>query len=174
MPGRLASGAGKTTVTLGLMAALRRRGLRIQGFKVGPDFIDPGLHARVTGRPSHNLDGWLLSEHEVRAIFGRHTTDADVALVEGMMGLFDGPEGASDRGSSAEIARWLNLPVLLAVDVSATVRSAAATLSGFEAFEITLTQNGPSPGRDAQYDRLADAVETHLDVAAIRRLVGMA
>jgi cobyrinic acid a,c-diamide synthase len=130
------SGAGKTTVTLGLIAALRRRGLRVQGFKVGPDFIDPGLHARVTGRPSHTLDGGLLSEHEVRAIFAR------------------------------------NLPVLLFVDVSATVRSAAATLSGFEAFEITLTQNGPSPGRDARYDRLADAVETHLDVAAILRLVG--
>lgn len=140
--GGTASGAGKTTVTLGLMAALGRRGLRVQGFKVGPDFIDAGLHARVTGRPSHNLDGWLLSEEEVRAIFARHAANADVALVEGVMGLFDGLDGGSDQGSSAEIARWLNLPVLLVVDASAAVRSAAATVLGFEGFDPRLRLAG--------------------------------
>jgi cobyrinic acid a,c-diamide synthase len=140
--GGAASGAGKTTVTLGLMAALRRRGLRVQGFKVGPDFIDAGLHAAVTGRSSHNLDGWLLSEEEVRAIFARHVADADVALVEGVMGLFDGLDGGSDRGSSAEIALWLRLPVLLVVDASAAVRSAAATVLGFEAFDPRLRLAG--------------------------------
>ena len=137
-----ASGTGKTTLTLGLMAALERRGLRVQGFKVGPDFIDVGLHARVTGRSSHNLDGWLLSEEEVRAIFTRHAAAADVALVEGVMGLFDGLEGGSNRGSGAEIARWLNLPVLLVVDVSASVRSAAATVLGFEVFDPDLRMAG--------------------------------
>ncbi len=140
--GGTASGAGKTTVTLGLMAALGRRGLRVQGFKVGPDFIDAGLHARVTGRPSHNLDGWLLSEEEVRAIFARHAANADVALVEGVMGLFDGLDGGSDQGSTAEIARWLNLPVLLVVDASAAVRSAAATVLGFEGFDPRLRLAG--------------------------------
>ena len=140
--GGAASGAGKTTVTLGLMAALRRRGLRVQGFKVGPDFIDAGLHAAVTGRPSHNLDGWLLPQEEIRGIFARHVADADVALVEGVMGLFDGLDGGSDRGSSAEIARWLRLPVLLVVDASAAVRSAAATVLGFEAFDPRLRMAG--------------------------------
>jgi cobyrinic acid a,c-diamide synthase len=130
-----ASGTGKTTVTLGLMAALRRRGFAVQGFKVGPDFIDAGLHALVTGGPSHNLDGWLLSEGEVQSIFARHAAHADVAVVEGVMGLFDGLDGGSNRGSSAEIARWLHLPVVLVVDASAAVRSAAATVLGFEAFD---------------------------------------
>jgi len=140
--GGVASGVGKTTVTLGLMAALRRRGLCVQGFKVGPDFIDAGLHAAVTDRPSHNLDGWLLPRAEIEAIFARHTADADVAVVEGVMGLFDGLEGRSDRGSSAEIARWLHLPVLLVVDTSAAVRSAAATVLGFEAFDPGLRLAG--------------------------------
>ncbi|MBI4839992.1 MAG: cobyrinate a,c-diamide synthase, partial [candidate division NC10 bacterium] len=140
--GGVASGVGKTTVTLGLMAALRRRGLRVQGFKVGPDFIDAGLHAAVTDRPSHNLDGWLLPRAEIEEIFARHTADADVALVEGVMGLFDGLEGGSDRGSSAEIARWLHLPVLLVVDASAAIRSAAATLLGFETFDSSLRMAG--------------------------------
>lgn len=129
-------------MTLGLMAALRRRGLRVQGFKVGPDFIDAGLHAAVTDRPSHNLDGWLLPRAEIEAIFARHAADADVAVVEGVMGLFDGLEGGSDRGSSAEIARWLGLPVLLVVDVSAAVRSAAATVLGFETFDSGLRMAG--------------------------------
>ena len=137
-----ASGVGKTAVALGLMAALRRRGLRVQGFKVGPDFIDPGLRAAVTGRASHNLDGWLLSREEVQAIFARHAGDADVALVEGVMGLYDGLEGRSDRGSTAEIARWLGLPILLVVDAGAAVRSVAATVLGFETFAPDLAVAG--------------------------------
>jgi cobyrinic acid a,c-diamide synthase len=137
-----ASGVGKTTLALGLMAALRGRGLRVQGFKVGPDFIDPGLHAMATGRASHNLDGWLLSPEEVKAVFTRHAGDVDAAVVEGVMGLFDGLEGASDRGSSAEIARWLGLPIILVVDAAAAVRSAAATVLGFEAFDPKLPLAG--------------------------------
>jgi cobyrinic acid a,c-diamide synthase len=84
------SGAGKTTVTLALLAALRRRGLTVQAFKVGPDFIDPGHHAAITGRASHNLDGWMLSKEENLAMFNRYEAGADALVVEGVMGLYDG------------------------------------------------------------------------------------
>src|SRR2546426_12043181 len=98
--GGVSSGVGKTTVTLALLEALRRRGLAVQAFKVGPDFIDPGLHALVTGRPSYNLDGWMCGRERVLEVAARAAAGADVALVEGVMGCFDGVDGASDAGST--------------------------------------------------------------------------
>jgi cobyrinic acid a,c-diamide synthase len=95
------SGVGKTTIALGIMAALRRRGLKVQPFKVGPDFIDPGLHAAVTGVPSYNLDGWMLPWKYNRRCFEKNVRDKDVAVVEGMMGLYDGRSGATEEGSTA-------------------------------------------------------------------------
>src|SRR2546426_7386720 len=95
------SGVGKTTITLGVLAALRRRGLAVQAFKVGPDFIDPGLHAVVTGRPSYNLDGWMCGRERVLDVVTRAATGVDVALVEGVMGCFDGVDGATEDGSTA-------------------------------------------------------------------------
>jgi cobyrinic acid a,c-diamide synthase len=127
--------SGKTTLTLALMAALRKRGLVAQGFKCGPDFIDPAHHAAITGRPSHNLDSWMLDAETNRDIFQRATRGADVAVIEAMMGLFDGVTGASERGSSAEIAKQLNVPVLLVLDASAAARSLAAVIRGFETFD---------------------------------------
>src|SRR5918912_402757 len=112
------SGVGKTTVTLGLIAALRRRGLVVQPFKVGPDFIDPLHHSQASGRRSRNLDGWMLTPEVNEVRFARATGDADAAVVEGVMGLYDGSEGKSDRGSTAEMAKLLNLPVLLVVDAA--------------------------------------------------------
>lgn len=129
------SGAGKTTITLGLMAAFRRRGLRVAPFKVGPDFIDPGHHSRVSGRPSRNLDGWMLSRAWNRENFQRHSTGADIAVVEGVMGLYDGFSGTSEAGSSAQMAKWLDLPVLLVVNAASMARSAAALVQGFERFD---------------------------------------
>lgn len=137
-----ASGVGKTSMTLGLLAALRRRGLRVQAFKVGPDFIDPGLHAVASGRPSYNLDGWLCGRDAVLATVARRAADADLAIVEGVMGCFDGADATGDAGSTAEIARWLDAPVLLVVDVAAQSRSAAATVLGFECFDPTLRLAG--------------------------------
>ncbi len=159
------SGAGKTTVTLGLMAALRRRGLRVAPFKVGPDFIDPGHHRRVTGRDSRNLDGWMLSRRTNRAIFRRHAAGCDVAVIEGVMGLFDGFSGTSEEGSTAQMAKCLGVPVLLVVDAASMARSAAALVMGFEAFDPALSFAGVlfnrlgSPGHLAY---LRQALEGHV------------
>ncbi len=130
-----ASGSGKTTLSLGLMAALARRGLAVAPFKVGPDFIDPGHHGRVTGRPGRNLDGWMLSREANIACFRRHAAGADIAVVEGVMGLFDGCDGRSEAGSTAQMAKWLGLPVLLVVNARSMARSAAALVQGFENFD---------------------------------------
>ena len=136
------SGVGKTSITLGLLAALRRRGLVVQPFKVGPDFIDPGLHAVASGRPSFNLDGWMCGRERVLACVGTHARAADVAIVEGMMGCFDGVDGRSDAGSTAEIARWLEAPVVLVLDAWALARSAGAIALGFERFDPELRVAG--------------------------------
>ena len=121
------SGSGKTTVTLGLMAALRQRGLTVQPFKVGPDFIDPGLHQLVTGRVSHNLDLWMCGEEFTRATLARHGTGSHINVIEGVMGMFDG--GIS---SSANLAACLDLPTILVLDVRSMAESAAALVLGFE------------------------------------------
>jgi cobyrinic acid a,c-diamide synthase len=138
----VASGVGKTTFTLGLLEVLRRRGLTVQPFKVGPDFIDPGFHALVAGRPSHNLDGWMCSREYVRTAVARHATDADLAVIEGVMGCFDGRGAASDEGSTAEVAKWLGAPVVLVVDAGAMARSAGALVLGFERFDPELDLAG--------------------------------
>lgn len=134
----VASGVGKTTVTLGLFEAFRRRGLTVQAFKVGPDFIDPGFHELVTGRGSYNLDGWMCGRDHVLATVSRHAADADLAIVEGVMGCFDGLEATSDEGSTAQVAKWLDVPVVLVIDARAQARSAAAVVLGFERFDPEL------------------------------------
>ena len=130
-----ASGVGKTSCSLALMAAFRRRGLTVQPFKCGPDFLDTGHHTSICGRSSRNLDTWMLDKQTNRELFSRASTDADVAIVEGMMGLFDGVAGGTDQGSSAEIAKLLDIPVVLVLDASKSSRSIAAVVKGFEAFD---------------------------------------
>src|SRR3989454_3716889 len=132
------SGVGKTTVTLALLAALKERGRRVQPFKVGPDFIDPGHHGAVTGRLSRNLDGWMLGPAVCRQVFLRAAADADISIIEGVMGLFDGSSPVHDTGSAAELAKLLQAPVLLVVDGSAMARSAAAMVSGYAWFDKDL------------------------------------
>ena len=124
------SGSGKTTITLGLLAGLRDKGLKVQPFKCGPDFIDPTLHKLVTGSVSHNLDLWMMGEEACRATLSRHGQGKDIAVVEGVMGMFDGGDS-----SSAALAKSLGLPVLLVIDAAAAAESVAAVLKGFEVLE---------------------------------------
>jgi cobyrinic acid a,c-diamide synthase len=126
------SGAGKTTIATGILSALRARGLCAQGFKVGPDFIDPTFHEIASGRPSHNLDGWMLSREANLQIFARAMRDADAAVIEGVMGMFDGKSATSLAGTTAEMAVWLDAAVVLVVDGSAMAGSAAAMVHGFD------------------------------------------
>ena len=137
-----ASGAGKTTATIALMGALRARGMRVAAFKCGPDYLDPTYHRRAAGVPSHNLDGWMMDRASVLATFARAAAGADVAVIEGMMGLFDGAAPTGDEGSSAEIAKWLAAPVLLVVDASGMARTVAAVAHGFGHFDPQLTVAG--------------------------------
>ena len=129
------SGAGKTTVTLALLAAFRARGLAVQAFKAGPDYIDPAHHARLTGRPTHNHDSWMLPLEVNTRIFDQGSSGADVSVVEGVMGLYDGVDGVRPEGSTAHIALLLDLPVVLVVDARSMARSAAALVQGFSNFE---------------------------------------
>ncbi|TAN34930.1 cobyrinate a,c-diamide synthase [bacterium] len=155
------SGVGKTTITLGMIGALRRRGLTVQPFKVGPDFIDPLHHGHAAGRPSRNLDGWMLSADTNRQRFAAATADADAVVIEGVMGLYDGSEGKSDRGSAAEMAKLLDLPVILVVDAGAMARSAAALIHGYVSFDPAVRVVGVilnNVGGAAHANMIRDAV----------------
>ena len=123
------SGSGKTTVSRGLMALFVKKGLKVQPFKCGPDYIDTKYHEAVCGRPSVNLDTFMASQEHVSSLYARYSADADVAVVEGMMGMYDGYD--RDRGSSAEVARLLGIPVVLVVDAKSAAYSMAPLLSGF-------------------------------------------
>jgi cobyrinic acid a,c-diamide synthase len=130
-----ASGSGKTTIATGLMAALRRRGTTVAGFKVGPDYIDPGYHALATGRPGRNLDPVLVGEPRIAPLVAYGSDGAQLTIVEGVMGLFDGRTGTPGHGSTAQVAALLPAPVLMVVDVRGQGRSLAALLHGFRSFD---------------------------------------
>jgi cobyrinic acid a,c-diamide synthase len=158
------SGVGKTTVALALMAALRQRGLAVQPFKVGPDFIDPGHHTVVCGRASRNLDTWMLSAEVVRRTFVEGARGADVAVVEGVMGLFDGKGPGDLRGSTADVARLLGLPVVLVVDAAGLAASVAALVKGFAEFDPGVRVAGVICNRVAglrHYEYLEPAIRQH-------------
>ena len=164
------SGVGKTTVTLAILAALKARGRLVQAFKAGPDFIDPSHHTAVTGRPSRNLDGWMLGAAVNRVIFTRTAADADISIIEGMMGLFDGSSSVNDIGSTAELAKQLDAPVLLVIDGSAMARSAAAMVSGYAKFDPALRVAGVLFNRissEGHYTLLKEAVEQETDVMVV-------
>ncbi|MEY9873591.1 cobyrinic acid a,c-diamide synthase [Streptacidiphilus sp. MAP12-33] len=137
-----ASGTGKTTVATGLMAALTARGLSVSPHKVGPDYIDPGYHALATGRPGRNLDAFLSGPERVAPLFLHGAVGADVAVVEGVMGLFDGAGGRGELASTAHVAKLLRAPVVLVVDGSSQSRSVAALVHGFASWDPQVRLGG--------------------------------
>ena len=132
------SGVGKTSITLAVVKSFMNRDLNVQCFKVGPDFIDPGYHAAITGSPSRNLDGWMMGKDYCVSSFKYNSRNVDMAVIEGVMGLFDGYDGSSEDGSTAQMAKWLSLPVILIIDGSSLARSAGAVALGFETYDREL------------------------------------
>ncbi|HLX04165.1 MAG TPA: cobyrinate a,c-diamide synthase, partial [Candidatus Binatus sp.] len=129
------SGVGKTTATVALIGAMRARGLKVVAFKCGPDYLDPTYHERAAGVRSHNLDGWMMNRDAVVATFARASADADIAVIEGMMGLFDSATPTGEEGSTAQLAKWLDAPVILVTDASGVARTIAAVAAGFARFD---------------------------------------
>lgn len=158
----IASGVGKTTFACALAAAFAARGRRVQPFKVGPDYIDPGYHTRAAGRASRNLDSFLLPHATLRAVFTRAAAPVDLAVVEGVMGLFDGRSGADEEGSTAEVAKLIDAPVLVVIDVRAMARTAAALALGCLRMDPALRIAGfllDRVGSDAHARSASDAIE---------------
>jgi cobyrinic acid a,c-diamide synthase len=167
------SGVGKTTITLALLAALRRRQQTVQSFKVGPDYIDPMFHSYVTGRACRNLDPILTSPDYVRQCFDRHSRTADCNIIEGVMGLFDGASGTTDAGSTAQVAKLLNVPVVLILNCSSTSRSIAAIAHGYRTFDPQIQLAGVilnQVGSDRHLELLTAALlPLHLPILGVLR-----
>jgi cobyrinic acid a,c-diamide synthase len=156
------SGAGKTSVACGLIAALRSRGHVVQGFKVGPDYIDPSYHALASGRPGRNLDAFLSGPELIAPLFLHGSAGADVAVIEGVMGLFDGASGRGELASTAHVAKLLGAPVLLVIDAASMARSAAAIVHGYRTFDPDVEIAGVvvnKVGSDHHVELLREAIE---------------
>lgn len=156
------SGAGKTSVACGLIAALRARGHVVQGFKVGPDYIDPTYHALAGGRPGRNLDAFLSGPELIAPLFRHGAAGADIAVIEGVMGLFDGASGRGELASTAHVAKLLGAPVVLVIDAAAMARSAAAIVHGYRTFDPAVEIAGVivnKVGSDHHAELLREAIE---------------
>jgi cobyrinic acid a,c-diamide synthase len=136
------SGVGKTTISVGIMGALKKRGLKVQAFKVGPDYIDPSHHSIMLNRPSRNLDGWMVHPDGILEIFQRATQDVDIAVIEGVMGLFDGFNESNENGSTAHIAKLLKSPVILVINVHGMAKSVAPIALGYERYDPHVKLSG--------------------------------
>lgn len=136
------SGVGKTSISVGLMGALKRRGLKVQAFKIGPDYIDPSHHSIMLNRPSRNLDVWMVHPNGILEIFQRATQDVDIAVIEGVMGLFDGFDESNENGSTAHIAKLLKSPVILVINVHGMAKSVAPIALGYEKYDRNVRLSG--------------------------------
>ena len=168
------SGVGKTTVAVAVMHALRKQGLKVQPFKVGPDFIDPSYHTHVTGRQSRNLDVWMMGRRGVLDCFAANCAGADIAVIEGVMGLFDGVSGKDNFASTAHVAKILDAPVILVVDAGKSARSIAAIVLGFLRFDRSvkiagIILNNVAGDRHAGYITEALAGKVKVPVVGIIR-----
>ncbi|MHC4268931.1 MAG: cobyrinate a,c-diamide synthase [Planctomycetota bacterium] len=136
------SGVGKTTVTIGIMSALVQKGIKVQGFKSGPDYIDPSHHSFVTGNSSRNLDTWVMNDNTCRELFARSAVNSDLSVVEGVMGLYDGSIDSTGHGSSAHLAKILQTPVILVINAKGIAQSAGAIVKGFIEFDKDISLSG--------------------------------
>lgn len=168
------SGVGKTTLTIGIMSALKKRGLVVQGFKCGPDYIDPSYHTAVTKRVSRNLDSWMLTKDIVLDVFTHGSKESDISIIEGVMGLFDGKDPETNEGSTAEISMITKTPIILVVNCSSMARSAAAIVKGFQLFA-----EGPNivgviankVGSEGHFKLVKTAIEQECNVPVIGYLI---
>lgn len=169
------SGAGKTTATLALLGALNRRGLTVQPFKCGPDYIDPTYHTAICKRQSRNLDSWMGDADTMKDIFARTSKDADISIIEGVMGMFDGKDPLSNEGSTSHISALLEAPVLLVIDASGTARSAAAMVKGFQAMApgqiVAVLAN--KTGSDGHFRMIEAAVMQECGIPVVGHLLKM-
>lgn len=167
------SGAGKTTITSGLIRAIKNRGLKVQPYKVGPDYIDTSYHKLASGLDSHNLDEFILGKDEIRRIFTDYALTSDISVTEGVMGLFDGYQSDSDYCSSASMAKILDCPVILIIDAKAMAGSAAALVKGFVEFDKELDIKGVilnNVSSENHFNILKIAIENHVQVKVLGRL----
>jgi cobyrinic acid a,c-diamide synthase len=165
------SGSGKTSLTIALVGALRRRGYRVQTFKVGPDFLDPTYLTLASGRPCYNLDSWMMSREHIQHLFTTASGGADIAVIEGVMGLFDGANPTTLEGSTAQIACWLDAPVLLIVNAYGMSRSFAALIKGLVSFEPKLNVIGVIANYCGSQNH-AQLLSTSLQAAGLPLLMG--
>ncbi|QNO13873.1 cobyrinate a,c-diamide synthase [Alkalicella caledoniensis] len=164
------SGVGKTTISLGIMAALTKRGVRIAPFKVGPDYIDPGFHSFVTNVPSKNLDSWMLTSETVKFLFLNGIKNKDMGIIEGVMGLYDGFGSIKDQGSTAHISKILKTPVILVIDASAMSTSAAAIVLGFKHYDRDVDIKGIIVNKvagKAHYEMIKEVIERDVKIPCI-------
>lgn len=166
------SGAGKTSIVTAILSALSKQGRNVVPFKVGPDYIDPAFHAHVTGTPSRNLDSWLLDTDTLRSLFARNAPEKGVAVIEGVMGLFDG-KAASHEGSTAHVAELLDAPVVLVISAKGLSRSAAALVSGYKNFHPGVCLAGVicnNVKTERQYALIKESVEAYCGIPCLGHL----